>query len=262
MSIITIPLGKKPDVALLAIGIHGPARREPYRVRGHWCLHLYTYHGEVLIEGVPYQIHPGCVGVLPPNADTVYTFHGRSYHACSHFTLPEPDSSDDLVEIPIMQDAGARFGAMYQAMESAIACLRSSRTQAEVRLWDLLWQLQTRPASGSVIEHNLHPSLVQATRTIEAHLADLMPISRIAEAAGISHNQLIRLFRQRFGQTVAEYIAARRAERAEHMLTRTHLPIRTVAAQVGFDDPRLFNKLIHRTLGASPSEIRARSERG
>jgi transcriptional regulator GlxA family with amidase domain len=41
-------------------------------------------------------------------------------------------------------------------------------------------------------------------------------------------------------------------------LRNTQLPIKTIAAQVGVSDPRLFNKLIHKSLGASPQEVRRR----
>lgn len=92
---------------------------------------------------------------------------------------------------------------------------------------------------------------------IEWHLAEPLTVPEIAAAAGISHNHLTRLFRAKTGRSVVGHIRARRMGRARHLLTRTTVPIATVAAMVGIPDPQAFNKICRRELGAAPSAVRA-----
>ncbi len=226
-------------------------------MNSYWTLHLYTYEADIVIDDVPCPIRPGYATVLPPGTRSVYRFPHRSIHACSHFTFPERGADAPVVAIPMIQDLGARFGETYEALEGAIACFRSNPLQAEVRLWDILWRLTARTReSGELIRHEHHPAVRKARELIEVNLASLMPVSEIADAVDLSHNQLTRLFRAAFDTTVIGYIQQQRAMRARHLLEHTQLPIKTIAAQVGMDDSRLFNKLIHDTLGGSPTEIR------
>ncbi len=220
----------------------------------HWTLHMYTYDAEIEIDGAPFPIRPGSVTLLPPGTRSVYRFPQRSVHACAHFHFPESVARE--IALPLIQDLGPRFPAMYQALEGAIACFRVNPLQAEVRLWEILWRLAADRESGELIRHAHHPAVRRAQELIEVNLASLAPVSEIAAAVDLSHNQLTRLFRASFGTTVIGYIQRQRAARARHLLLHTQLPIKTIAAQVGMDDPRLFNKLIHDTLGASPTDVR------
>lgn len=79
----------------------------------------------------------------------------------------------------------------------------------------------------------------------------------VAEAVGVSHNHLIRLFRAETGGTVVAYIRRRRMEQARHLLRESTLSIPAVAASVGIGDLQAFNKACRRELGASPRTIRA-----
>lgn len=59
------------------------------------------------------------------------------------------------------------------------------------------------------------------------------------------------------GQTVIGYVRARRAQRARHLLRRSTLPIKTIAAQVGVPNLGQFNHLMRAQCGQSPRAIRA-----
>lgn len=251
-----IPLSGRPRAALMALGVHGPAASERHCVARYWCVHLYTYEGAVVVDGRESPIYPGAVGILAPGAETVYSFPRKSVHACAHFSFPEDAEASDLVDIPVMQDAGPRFGDLYRAMEEAIAVFPSSRLQAEVRLWDILWQLARPSRFADLATNKTHPAVRRAMEMIELRLREPLCVADLAEEVELSHNQLTRLFRDATGDTVIGYIQRRRVERAAHLLRNSQLPIKTIAAQVGVSDPRQFNKLMHKSLGGSPLEIR------
>ena len=85
---------------------------------------------------------------------------------------------------------------------------------------------------------------------IELRLAETLSVKALADEVGISHNHLTRLFRAAVGDTVIGYIRQRRVQRARHLLEHTTLPIKTVAAQVGIEDPRHSINLSAPTLAA------------
>ena len=250
----SIPLHSQPLAALFAIGIHGPALNEKFKAETY-CLHLYTYSGELIVDGVAYSIRPGTASLVPPRSDTIYSFPQRSIHACAHFAF---EGNEGSVDVPVLQDLGARFDQLYGSLEEAIGLFRSRPLQANVRLWDILWQLAP-PVAASPETHAHHPAVGKACALIERNLGEMMTVKELASAVDLSHNQLTRLFHAAHGTTVIGYIQARRAQRAGYLLRETHLPVKTVAAQVGMDDPRLFGRLIRQVYGVTPTELRRSS---
>jgi AraC family transcriptional regulator len=218
---------------------------------------MYTYDATLTVEGVKLTVRPGTVSIFPPGAETVYSFPKRSIHACAHFAFDSQEGeSRDAVDVPLLQDVGPRFGELYQSMEEAISIFPTSPVQAEVRLWDILWRL-ARPQSHSAPTTNkTHPALRRALEIIELRLSDPLSVADLAAEVELSHNHLTRLFQAEQGCSVIGYIQTRRVQRAQHLLVNSQLPIKTIAAQVGVADPRLFNKLIHKSLGASPQQVR------
>lgn len=126
-----------------------------------------------------------------------------------------------------------------------------------------MWQLAAPIASDSLVRSNYHPALARALEIIELGLAERLSVREIADQVDISHNHLTRLFREQFGTTVIAFIQQRRLSRATHLLENTQLPIKAIAAHVGAADTHQFNKMLHRHVGRSPSDLRAgRTEPG
>ena len=94
---------------------------------------------------------------------------------------------------------------------------------------------------------------------IERRLGDSLNVADLAEELGISHNHLTRLFRSKYGMTIAGYIRKRRVERARHLLAFSTIPVKSVAVEVGIPDLHLFNKTIRAVLGRSPRAVRERA---
>jgi AraC family transcriptional regulator len=249
---VALRLGTPPEVASLGVGLHGIRRRhDVFQLPGLWQLHLYRYHARLVVDGTEYAVRPGRVSVIPPGAWVEYHYQGRSEHLYAHLRLP---ISGPAHGVPLIQDAGAAAPLLSDLLEHGVSVFAASPACAAAYVWTVLWKL-TRVRAGE----RTHPALAEAVAYIEAHLSDALPVPRIARAAGISHNQLIRLFRAETGETIVGYVRRRRMERARHLLRETTMPISTIASVVGIPDLQALNKACRRTFGMSPRALRESS---
>ncbi len=250
-----IPLDERPTILHLGVGIHGREPISRYPGFDCWCVHLYRYSAEVWLDGQMFPIEPGYAGIIPPQTQIEYRLRGRSLHTYAHVALPAAPAMD--VPIAAMQDLGSDFEDLYSTFEGAIGCYATRPRWAEVRLWDILWQLADRTSASSPGPPGPHPAVQKALQIIELRLGEHIRVAELAREVALSHNQLTRLFRSAVGTTVVDYIRTRRVERARHLLVHSSLPIKAIAAEVGISDLHLFNKTVRRTLGASPRQVRA-----
>jgi AraC-like DNA-binding protein len=225
------------------------------------------------MEGQRYPISPGYAGIVPPGAVTTWSFRGVCSEAYCHFRFdddPRPDDGTgpgpERVPVAAMQDLGPAFVPLDASFRRAIALAATQVERATVKIWDLLWELTDPHAlraagnemgaerSGNVAGH---PALRAAQAMIALRLAEPLDVNDIATAADVSTTHLTRLFRAATGGGVAQYVRARRMERARHLLLHSTMPIKSIAIQVGIADVQLFNKIVRRSLGRSPRELRA-----
>jgi AraC-like DNA-binding protein len=256
----SLPLQNAPRVLQMGIGTHGLGiagrnLKERYRLDTLWCVHLYTYHAQMSVDGEVFPIQPDYVSVVPPGVQLEYSYRGHSTHCYAHFAVDVPSASQqDVVEIPAMQ-MRTDFVNLYEDMQGAVERFSTQPTFATARLWDILWRLSI-PEDQTHSDLDYHPAVLAAQRYIESHLAEPISIRELAAQVHLSHNHLTRLFQTQLDYSVVAYIRKRRVERACHLLEQTTLPIRSVAAQVGISDLHAFNKVIRREMGTSPRNLR------
>ena len=194
------PLDAQPAALVMGIGRHGEIPRERYTLGEIWCLHLYRYHGWVQVRGHEFPIRPRYASITPPQIELEHQFDDPvCVHAVVHFSLPPlPRSSHAILA---MQDLGANFDRLNMAFEEAVGFFAANPRRAEVRLWDILWELvgSSRPADPLA---RLHPAVQTTLQTIELHLGEPLTIAELAGAVNLSHSHLTRLFRAEVGQTV------------------------------------------------------------
>ena len=94
---------------------------------------------------------------------------------------------------------------------------------------------------------------------IEAHLADTIEITDIAETAGISISECLRCFKHSIGTTPIQYVKQLRIQKAAELLTYTTLSITEVALECGFQEMSYFLKTFRQAHGCTPTEFRERT---
>jgi AraC family transcriptional regulator len=250
-----VPLTVRPRLHQIALGSHTPAvTLDRYRLLGFWCLHVFPFPIDVRINGQRFALAPGWASVVPPDADHEYDFRGPGEHLYAHFSFPDA-ARTPLHPLPAALDLGERYARVWQELTDGIGFASTSPLRAEIRLWDVLWQLAAVDGGGAAGRN--HPAVREACRIIEQTLTAPLSVADLAGRVGVSHNQLTRLFRAAHGTTVVAYIRGRRVQRARHLLVNTTASIRSIAAAVGLPDPHVFNKTVRQATGRSPSALRA-----
>ena len=97
-------------------------------------------------------------------------------------------------------------------------------------------------------------------RRIEEHVQDSpdtsLSITQLAELCGISSGHLMRAFKQTTGETVHSYVERMRLTKAQRLLCETRLPLKTIAAELGFSTPSSFSFAFRRATGGTPASFR------
>lgn len=91
------------------------------------------------------------------------------------------------------------------------------------------------------------------------YLADNYPrvrsLSDAARTCGVSAAHLSRLFHRFDTETPKDFLLRLKMNHAAELILRGSLPVKTAAAQVGFDDPYHFSRCFKRVHGVAPSHF-------
>ena len=98
--------------------------------------------------------------------------------------------------------------------------------------------------------------LGRATAFVHDNFTITFNLDEVAEAAGVHPAHLSRVFRQRMGCTVGEYVRRLRFEFACRQVLTTKRPLCEVAYEAGFADQSHFNRTFRTRLGVTPYTYR------
>ncbi len=250
-------MGSAPRVRWIGLGLHGELPVERFLLPGVWCLHLFRDALDLRVNGERVAVVPGTATLIAPHCSIEFHFprRVRHLHAFAHFSTEgaATDGAGEVRPFPAVQDVGAAFEVHFAALSEAVGFWSSGSARAGARLWELLWNLSA-PTDEASREKTL---MARAKERIELRLSEPIVVAALARELDVSHNHLTRRFRAETGQTVVEFIRARRVERALYLLRGTTLPIKAIAGSSGLGDFHLLNKTLRRETGKSPREWRA-----
>jgi len=99
-----------------------------------------------------------------------------------------------------------------------------------------------------------------AVRFIHDNLSRPLPLPEIAAQVHLSPRHLSRVFARFTGKAPAHYITHARMDRARGLLLRSALPLKEIAATVGYPDIHHFTRVFTAHFGSPPGEVRRRPE--
>ncbi|MDA8445795.1 GlxA family transcriptional regulator [Paracidovorax valerianellae] len=151
-------------------------------------------------------------------------------------------------------------------MDLALALVEEDfgRTLALEVARDLVMYLK-RPGGQSQFSMHLasqgtrHPGIREVQAWILSHLAEPLPLQELASRAAMSERNFRRVFLHESGQSPSDFIETARLEGARRLLEEENgLPLKTVAARVGFRSDEPLRRLFLRRLGVTPQAYRER----
>ena len=101
-----------------------------------------------------------------------------------------------------------------------------------------------------------HEALGPLLAWIEANLRRNLSLPCLARQAAMSDRTLSRRFRERVGETPAQWVARARVRRAQQLLETTSLTVEAVAEQTGFGSPAVLRERFSAIVGTSPLAYR------
>jgi transcriptional regulator GlxA family with amidase domain len=91
-----------------------------------------------------------------------------------------------------------------------------------------------------------------------AHLKDDLSVPALAVRAGMSERNFARMFKSETGTTPAEFVENARIDAARRLAEESDLPVKRLAAEVGYANADGFRRAFGRRLGVSLGEYRRR----
>lgn len=95
-----------------------------------------------------------------------------------------------------------------------------------------------------------------AARFIQEHYGEQISLEDAAAAGNVSPTYLSKLFRNEMGVGFNDFLTQVRLEESEKLLAQTALPIREIAARVGYLDEKYYSKLFKKATGIKPTDYR------
>ena len=106
-----------------------------------------------------------------------------------------------------------------------------------------------------------HPQLGKAISAILDRPESHFSLQQLADIAGMSRSSFAEQFREAFGRTAFDFLNEVRLRRAAGMLNDTDLPVKTIAARVGFASRSHFSRAFKNFSGIDPAHFRADKSR-
>lgn len=114
----------------------------------------------------------------------------------------------------------------------------------------------TAAGNISTLAFDYYRHLSRVRDYVRTHCRERIRLGDIAGSTGLSASHLSRLFREKTGQCLSDWLRDQRVSKAEEMLIANDLSISAIAYSCGFQNPRTFERAFKKKNGISPREFR------
>ena len=220
--------------------------------------------GRIVVSGESHDLAPGDVFLLHFHESHAYGARDCAKWKKIWFVIAHAFITDAMLHLGLLtesriripEDERPRIEAYFRQI---LALLQEQphgfRIRTSTVAYELLHHLSRIVASCS----NPLPvpaSLLRAVRYANDHLSEPLTVEQLSRTAYCSRIHLTRLFKRHFGVATSEWVRSFRMGYARHLLATTDIPVKSVAAQVGYTDPLHFSAVFHKIMAQSPSDFR------
>lgn len=246
----------------------------PYNiVRPHWHdffeIELVIGKGSTVIDGVTYTFEKGAIFFLSPAAIHSIEFENSGFE-CYNFNF-DITFFDSENLISLLAESDYSFMPLYEKdIEYYTRILSDCQSEFEkTNPLSLLYSQKVLEffvvdvikngftvQSGYSAYNNSNSSIQKAVLYIKKNFKKNISAADVAEAVWLSEKYFSRLFHQKMGCTLSNYITNMRLKNACYLLTHVGDNIESIAHDSGFNDSKYFMKTFKKYYGITPSEYR------
>jgi YesN/AraC family two-component response regulator len=140
--------------------------------------------------------------------------------------------------------------------ETAINLLRVKRESRERRSAAALTPRDCPKSRTARLSTECPPCVLRTIRYVEDHLVERISLDQLALHAGVSKYHFCRIFRQYTGMSPKSFVSFSKIKRARELLARRDLTISMIAAELGYRDCAIFDRLFKKLNGLTPTRYR------
>lgn len=161
------------------------------------------------------------------------------------------------LEKPQAAPPGVDWGAYFEEMIShARRPGEWARRRTVNMIEGLLIQLVEARATAPVSEAWLHRTMQSLDFEAEAHWPASPDYAAVAEAVGLAEATLRRKFKTATGTSLHAFFLQRRVSAARRLLMETNMPIKEIAARLGYANVFFFSRQFREQAGVTPATLR------
>ena len=230
----------------------GSYRIERQHTRTWVIEQILSGRGTVIVDGVRLEAKAGDAYLIPAESSHCYYADPKDPWVKIFMNVRGqlPDTlfaAYGLTGQVVFEQSGA--GPLFERFYKDL-CLYGSSPQfaeeAAVTLHRICIALRRR------IEQPLPPEAVRMREHLEQNLHRLVPVAELAGLIYRSSDYASRLFRNTYGATPYAYLLRRKMELACRLLESSALPVKEIAARLGYEDAQYFSGLFRRMMGIPP----------
>jgi AraC-like DNA-binding protein/mannose-6-phosphate isomerase-like protein (cupin superfamily) len=242
--------------------------------------HVFAGEGTFLINGTKHEIRPGDTLIARPREAHEIVSSRRhplgiyfwAYTLTPNSDQPKPGADDSLFELLRQFPSSTPSIVRVEGLDQVLKLMTLEVVRAAPGYLEMVNDLAgktivdvARAALPNAIarketdarNRTFGESVVQTViQYLGDNLSRRFEVRDVAAQVNLSERQLRRVFVRFAGTTILDYLTNLRIERAGQMLLNTELPIKQIAASVGYPDTHYFTTVFGREKGTTPGAFR------
>lgn len=238
-----------------------PAERDFIRADTHILVASAASEGRLVVDGHYFPMRPGTVFVCTPGQLLEIGLHHGDEQGfyLLRFQAVEMQGAGQKAVVRRTQRFPGEGEAIPLSATSVIPLCKSilthwnnrsaaDRFRSEAGFYELLSQVFTHQ------EHKTELALECAKLMLEQHYTEDITIDQLATKAGLSRYHFMRLFKEKFGKGVIEYVTDLRLMEARRLMGEPDkLALKDIAYQVGYKNETYFSNMFKKHIGLAPA---------
>ncbi len=226
----------------------------------------------VLLDGVPYTVHPGEGLLYPRNAEHRFSPAPTDQRVgIVSFSSPSPPvetltgqvfrltAEQKRLFFEILRDGLPLFDSYARGMKKkegvGMLQLQVVKNKTELLLLSLLGA-ESAPAEEEYSDSNADDLPQQIKAFLTDNLDTPLSLSLLCRVFGISQTKLKTAFRERYGCGVMDFFIDLKMREAKRLIRQTDLSVAEIGDRLGFSSPQYFTRQFRRRVGLTPSAYR------